>query len=406
MKLVKLSEICTFSRGLTYGKSDEVEFSKNVVLRANNIDLHSNSLNLEDLRYIKDSIQIKQEKIAKKNSLIICTASGSKSHVGKVALIDEDYGYAFGGFMGQLTPTDNCHPKFLYYVLTSGFFKDFLMSLNDGTNINNLKFSDIENYEILLPSLEKQREIVKKLDTTFVEIASLERNLEKSDKKVSQLMTSVLGWSFRHSSFEFSEISDMPGKESVNISTLGEIMEFQNGRAFKSSEWRDRGLPIIRIQNLNNRNSSYNYFDGIFDDRILINEGDLLFSWSGTVGTSFGPHIWMGSNALLNQHIFKVTLNPRIEKKYAFYALQSITSLIEDSVNGAVGLTHITKAKLVNFEIPLPPLTEQQKIIEKLDSVFAEISCLKDQIGARQKFATALRQSLLRSALFELEGVA
>jgi hypothetical protein len=66
MKLVKLSEICTFSRGLTYSKSDEVDFSNNVVLRANNIDLDSNSLNLEDLRYIKDSIQIKKEKIGKK----------------------------------------------------------------------------------------------------------------------------------------------------------------------------------------------------------------------------------------------------------------------------------------------------------------------------------------------------
>ena len=178
---VKLSEVCSFSRGLTYSKSDEVDFSSNVVLRANNIDRASNSLNLEDLRYIKDSIKIKKEKIAKKNSLIICTASGSKSHVGKVALIDEDYGYAFGGFMGQLTPSSECHPKFLYYVLTSGTFKDFLMSLNDGTNINNLKFSDIKDYEVELPTLDKQSEIINKLDTAFVEIEflKLQINLEK-----------------------------------------------------------------------------------------------------------------------------------------------------------------------------------------------------------------------------------
>ena len=135
--------------------------------------------------------------------------------------------------------------------------------------------------------------------------------------------------------------------------TLGEVMDFQNGRAFKSTEWREAGLPIIRIQNLNNRNSYYNYFDGTFDERILIVEGDLLFSWSGTVGTSFGPHIWAGPRSLLNQHIFKVGLNPSIEKKYAFYALLSITTRIEDNVNGSVGLTHITKAKLINFEIPL-----------------------------------------------------
>lgn len=192
MKKVKLSEICTFSRGLTYSKSDEVDFSNNIVLRANNIDLGSNSLNLEDLRYIKDSIKVKKEKIAKKDSIIICTASGSKSHVGKVALIDEDYGYAFGGFMGQLTPTDKCLPKYLYYVLTSGLFKDFLMSLNDGTNINNLKFSDIENYEVILPSIENQLEIVEKLDNAFTEIDLIEKNLRQSMIYTSSLRQSLL----------------------------------------------------------------------------------------------------------------------------------------------------------------------------------------------------------------------
>lgn len=198
--LIKLSEVCSFSRGLTYGKSDEVDYSSNIVLRANNIDLASNSLNLEDLRYIKDSIRIKKEKIAKKNSLIICTASGSKSHVGKVALIDEDYGYAFGGFMGQLTPLDKCHPKFLYYILTSGLFKDFLMSLNDGTNINNLKFSDIENYEFPLPSLDEQREIVEKLDSVFIEIEALREQIKVQRDTTAALRQSFLSSAFIHES--------------------------------------------------------------------------------------------------------------------------------------------------------------------------------------------------------------
>jgi type I restriction enzyme S subunit len=196
MKIVKLSDICTFSRGLTYSKSDEVKFSNKVVLRANNIDLDSNSLYLEDLRYIKDSVKINNEKIVKKNSLIICTASGSKSHVGKVALIDKDYGFAFGGFMGQLTPTDKCHPKFLYYILTSGSFKDFLMSLNDGTNINNLKFSDIENYKIPLPSLEKQSEIVKKLDSAFAQIGAFRYQIRAKRGYVSALRQSLVSNAF------------------------------------------------------------------------------------------------------------------------------------------------------------------------------------------------------------------
>ena len=192
MKTFKLSEVCSFSRGLTYSKGDEVEHSSNVVLRANNIDLASNSLNLEDLRYIKQSIQIKKEKIVKKDSIIICTASGSKSHVGKVALIDEDYQYAFGGFMGQITPLSNCHHKYLYYILTSGSFKEYLMNLNDGTNINNLKFSDIEDYEFLMPSLENQLKIVQKLDKAFVEIESLKSQISFRQSFASVLRQSLL----------------------------------------------------------------------------------------------------------------------------------------------------------------------------------------------------------------------
>jgi type I restriction enzyme S subunit len=202
IKIVKLSEVCSFSRGLTYGKVDEVEFSSNIVLRANNIDLASNSLNLADLRYIKDSISIKDEKIAKKDSIIICTASGSKTHMGKVALIDKDYGYAYGGFMGQLTPLNNCLPKYLYFILISRLFKDYLMALNDGTNINNLKFADIEDYELPLPSLERQFQIVSKLDLTFAEVETIRNQIA-----IKQDLAKMLRQSFLREAFSPTDVT-------------------------------------------------------------------------------------------------------------------------------------------------------------------------------------------------------
>jgi type I restriction enzyme S subunit len=196
IKVVRLGEICAFSRGLTYKKSDEVDFSKNIVLRANNIDLSTNSLLLDDLRYIKDSIKIDSEKLVKKNSLIICTASGSKSHLGKVALITEDFGYSFGGFMGQITPSRDCHHRFLFYIFTSPSFKDFLMGLTDGTNINNLKFTDIENYEVRLPKYEDQVKIVMKLDIAFAEIDKLKIQISIEKEQISSLRQSILSNAF------------------------------------------------------------------------------------------------------------------------------------------------------------------------------------------------------------------
>lgn len=87
---------------------------------------------------------------------------------------------------------------------------------------------------------------------------------------------------------------------------VGDVLKLINGRAFKPSEWAEEGLPIVRIQNLNKPDAPFNYYEGDLPGKFLLTDGDLLFAWSGTPGTSFGAHIWRGGPAWLNQHIFKV----------------------------------------------------------------------------------------------------
>lgn len=159
--------------------------------------------------------------------------------------------------------------------------------------------------------------------------------------------------------------------------TLGEIFHFKNGRGFKKTEWGNEGLPIIRIQNLNDDTAEFNYFNGTYEADILVQENDLLFSWSGTVGSSFGPHIWTRQDGLLNQHIFKIGFKTDIEPLYAYFALEFLTEEIERSVNGAVGLVHITKEKLNQFKIPVPTKVQQQRIVAILDEAFANIATAK-----------------------------
>lgn len=183
------------------------------------------------------------------------------------------------------------------------------------------------------------------------------------------------------------------------VKTLGELFEFKNGRGFKKTEWSTSGLPIIRIQNLNSDSASYNYFSGTFDEGILVEHGDLLFSWSGSIGTSFGPHIWRRSSGLLNQHIFKVSPKVPIDTDYAHYCLRVITAEIERSVNGAVGLVHITKEKLNKFEIPVPPLDEQKRIVALLDAATARVTELTACYEKARTHANNLFTSALSSAL-------
>src|SRR5689334_18744687 len=84
--------------------------------------------------------------------------------------------------------------------------------------------------------------------------------------------------------------------------TIGELGRYLNGRGFKTSEWARTGRPIIRIQDLTGSNKNPNYFNGAIEDRYIVEPGDLLVSWSATLGA----YIWDGPEAVLNQHIFKV----------------------------------------------------------------------------------------------------
>src|SRR5690606_1231642 len=127
---VPLADLVEFRRGLTYRKADEVVHSSNVVLRANNVDLSSGRLDLTDIRFISDEIDIPQSKRLVPESLLICTASGSRSHLGKVGYVESETGYAFGGFMGLLVPNEQVSAKYLYYFLRSDAYQKFLANLS------------------------------------------------------------------------------------------------------------------------------------------------------------------------------------------------------------------------------------------------------------------------------------
>ena len=104
------------------------------------------------------------------------------------------------------------------------------------------------------------------------------------------------------------------------IKTLGTVATYINGRAFKPSEWKTSGKPIIRIQNLTDRSAKYNFSDVEHEKKYLVKKDDLLFAWSA----SLGAHFWHGQDAWLNQHIFKVIPNDDVDKKYLYYFFQNL----------------------------------------------------------------------------------
>jgi type I restriction enzyme, S subunit len=153
---------------------------------------------------------------------------------------------------------------------------------------------------------------------------------------------------------------------------VGDICDLVNGKAFKPEDWSTEGEPIIRIQNLNDAEKPFNYWNGPLDRQVLVKTGDVLLAWSGTPGTSFGAHIWSGPSGVLNQHIFRVDIDRRcITREWCVLAINHKLNTLIDQAHGGVGLKHVTRGMVDSLEIPLPPLGEQRRIAAILDQADA-----------------------------------
>ena len=156
------------------------------------------------------------------------------------------------------------------------------------------------------------------------------------------------------------------------------IADFVNGMAFKPEQWSEVGVPIIRIENLNN-GEDFNFYVGQVASRYHVNTGELLFGWSGNRGTSFGPFLWKRNGLhYLNQHIFRIVYF-KCDKKWLYWTLRAVTKTIEDQAHGIIGMVHVTKGKLGGVKIPAIPLREQTQIARFLDHETARIDALIEE---------------------------
>jgi type I restriction enzyme S subunit len=180
--------------------------------------------------------------------------------------------------------------------------------------------------------------------------------------------------------------------------TIGNSLRLINGRAFKPDDWKDNGLPIVRIQNLNDTDASFNYWPGPVEDRHRIEAGDLLFAWSGTTGTSFGARVWNGPVAVLNQHIFKVIPDlHKLTRRYALLVLRQVQEHIEKQAHGfKASFVHVKKSDLVGVQLPLPPTkAEQEAIADALSDADALVEAQEQVLAKKRQIKQGAMQELL-----------
>jgi type I restriction enzyme S subunit len=384
-----LGEVCEFQRGLTYAKGDEVDVSDNIILRATNIDLATNLLDFSELKYISDGIAIPENKKVKAGSLMICTASGSKSHLGKVAYIDDDYGYAFGGFMGMVTPKHELHPKFLFHLMTSPYYKDFIAALSDGANINNLKFDDLRKFVVPLPPLSEQQRIIGILDEAFDGIATAKANAEQNLQNARALFESHLQSVFTQRGEGWEE------------KQLGEIAEVQSGGTPSVSQKKYWGgdIPWYSSGELNETYTTHPERkitgDGLNSSNAkLFPKGSLLVGMYDTAALKMSI---LDRDGAFNQAIAGVKPNDRIEVEFILHAINANKPRLLLERRGT-RQKNLSLGKIKEISIPLPEPSEQRAVVSRIRSVMAETQRLESLYQRKLAALDELKKSLLHQA--------
>lgn len=187
------------------------------------------------------------------------------------------------------------------------------------------------------------------------------------------------------------------------MARLGDIATYINGYAFKPEDWSDSGIPIIRIQDLTGNAYQANRYNGQYDKKYEVIAGDVLISWSA----SLGIYVWQGETAVLNQHIFKVVFNKvDIDKGFFIHQVESILEKAASEAHGAT-MKHLTKPVFDALPFFLPEKQEQKRIAAQLNKIDYLISLRKKQLQklddlVKARFVEMFGQELRRMSMQDI----
>jgi len=190
---VKYAELGKCIRGVSYKPTEllkNIDKDSVILLRSNNI--HNNVLNFKDIQ-ILNKLKVKSEQILRDDDIAICMSNGSKNLVGKAAKYNKANGlYTVGAFCAIFRANNNVNASFIKYLFEGRHYFDQLSSVLAGTNINNLKNSDIESLNAMLPPLIEQAKIADILKACDKEIELLKQKLELLQDQKKDLIQKLL----------------------------------------------------------------------------------------------------------------------------------------------------------------------------------------------------------------------
>ncbi len=273
---------------------------------------------------------------------------------------------------------NNIYKKYLYYVLSDDNFFNYATASAKGTKMPRGDKGAIMQYTLNLPDLATQKKIAKILSALDDKIEcnnQINKNLEEQAQSIFKKF--------------FINIDLIPDGWSKGC--LLDIADYLNGLAmqkFRPSE-RDIGLPVLKIKELRQGmcDDSSEKCSSSIKEEYIVHDGDVIFSWSGSLLVDF----WCGGTCGLNQHLFKVTSKNYDKWFYYFWTLYHLGRFSAIASAKATTMGHIKREDLMNAEVFLPSKKDYKKIDILLKPIVNLI--IKNRIENRK--LAQLRDTLL-----------
>ncbi len=345
--------------------------------------------------------------------------------VGQVALVPDDLGYErFVISQSQMRLTcdrSRVLPEFVYYWFRSPKVLDYINRHTIATGVPHTNLGILKQTPILLPPLAEQRELVSHLLNLDERIASL-RGLGLASDRLFQALFDAwfvdyepignaqhpcLGGLGGHL-FPNTLVATADGKipDTWEITGLLDCGEFRNGAAFKREHFTAKGvgLPVIKIAEIHRGVGSQTRWSESGGRRPLrLQDGDMLFAWSGNPQTSIGTSLWGGGEAWLNQHIFKVMPTTASDLPHLYGVLRRFQPVFVEIARNhqTTGLGHIAKKDLRRLKVVQPPAQVREAFAKLCAPLITSIVQCKREILALARARDFLLPQLLGGHLSE-----
>jgi len=175
---------------------------------------------------------------------------------------------------------------------------------------------------------------------------------------------------------------------------LGQVARVINGYPFESSQFTDEdGVPLIRIRDVTS-GSSNTFYRGAIPEGYWVEPGDMIVGMDG----DFNLRIWEGARGLLNQRVCKIVPNPRVyNAAFLSIVLPGYLKLINENTP-SITVKHLSSRTLQEVPLPFPPLTEQCRIMARVETMLARTHRARAELGRVAALAKQLWEATIKRA--------